>query len=476
MSDRCDEMFDVVVIGSGFAGLAAAIEAKTAGASTIVLEKMRGRGGNSMISEGYIGAAGTEMQKRLGILDSPELMAGDMTAAGLGLNHPELVRILCEKSNSAIKWTIENIGVTYLDQVDQLGGHSIPRTLILKSKASVHFGVDLVRRMLQKAGDIGVEVRTRACVQTLLRERGGAVKGVVLREGLSVSQKETGAVKTIGARKGVVLASGGFAGDLQFRSILNPCLGSTVETTNRPGATAEILTEALRIGAMPVHLSAIQLGPWTTPDERGSGVGANFASTVIFPHGIVVNPRTGNRLLNELGDRRVRADAILAAGNTCVGIVDATGVTFGEKYLSKCLERGVVKKFDSLAELAHNYRIPGAKMVGTVDAFNQYLRKSKDPEFGRPFRENENPLEKAPFYAIRLWPKIHYTSGGVQIDAKTRVIGLGQQPIEGLFAAGEITGGVHGACRLGSCAITDCLVFGRIAGQQVAVVNTKKRD
>ena len=104
-----------------------------------------------------------------------------------------------------------------------------------------------------------------------------------------------------------------------------------------------------------------------------------------------------------------------------------------------------------------------------------YLRKGKDPDFGRPIRENEHPLNKAPFYAIRLWPKIHYTSGGTQIDGKTRVFNLGQQPIEGLFAAGEITGGVHGACRLGSCAITDCLVFGRIAGQQVAAVKRQKQ-
>lgn len=279
---------------------------------------------------------------------------------------------------------------------------------------------------------------------------------------------ETSIIKTIGTRKGVVLASGGFASDIRFRTILNPLLDSSVETTNRPGANAELLTEAIRIGAMPVHLSAIQLGPWASPDEKGINVGSNFASMAIFPHGIVVDPRTGERLLNELGDRKVRADAMLAADHICIGFVDVKGASFVDQFLSKCLSNGVVESFDSLAELARRYKIPAKKLMKTVKNFNGSLKKGIDVEFGRPIREDDTLLEQSPFYAIRLWPKIHYTSGGVQIDTHARVIGLDQQPIEGFFAAGEITGGVHGACRLGSCAISDCLVFGRTAGQQVA--------
>ena len=469
MANKYGEVFDVVVIGSGFAGLAAAIEARAAGASTIILEKTKGRGGNSIISEGFIAAAGSVFQKKQSIIDSPECMASDMKKAGLDLNHPDLVRTVTENSSSAIDWTIEEIGVTYLDQVVQLGGHSRPRTLIVKSRANVCCGAVLVRKMLSKALDMGIEIRTQAYVQTIVREAGGPVTGVTIREAQSSPQIEPGIVKTIGCRKGVVLASGGFASDVRFRTILNPLLDSSVETTNRRGATAELLTEAIRIGAMPIHLSAIQLGPWASPDEKGLNVGSNFASMAVFPHGIVVDPRTGERLLNELGDRKVRADAMLAADHICIGFVDAKGASFVDHFLPRCLSNGVVTPFDTLAELAHHYKIPANKLKRTVTAFNDYLKNGKDVEFGRPIRENEIILEQPPFYAIRLWPKIHYTSGGVQIDTHARVIGLDQQPIEGFFAAGEITGGIHGACRLGSCAISDCLVFGRIAGQQAAL-------
>jgi flavocytochrome c len=469
MANKYDEVFDVVVIGSGFAGLAAAIEAKAAGASTIILEKSKGRGGNSIISEGFIAAAGSVFQKKQSIMDSPEQMASDMKKAGLGLNHPDLVRIITENSSSAIDWTIEEIGVTYHDQVVQLGGHSRPRTLMVKSRSDVCCGVVLVRKMLSKALGMGIEIRTQSHVQTIVREAGGPITGVIVHEPKPSPQMKTSLVKTIGCRKGVVLASGGFASDIQFRTILNPLLDSSVETTNRRGATAELLTEAIRIGAMPIHLSAIQLGPWATPDERGVNVGSNFASMAVFPHGIVVDPRTGERLLNELGDRKVRADAMLAIGHICIGFVDAKGISFVEHFLPRCISNGVVKPFDSLAKLAHHYKIPANKLMETVTTFNESLKKGKDVEFGRPIRGNETILELPPFYAIQLWPKIHYTSGGVQIDTHARVIGLDQQPIEGFFAAGEITGGVHGACRLGSCAISDCLVFGRIAGQQAAL-------
>lgn len=470
MTNKYDEVFDVVVIGSGFAGLAAAIEARAAGASTIILEKMKCRGGNSMISEGFIAAAGSVFQKKQSIIDSPEQMASDMKQAGLGLNHPDLVRTVTENSSSAIDWTIEEIGVSYLDQVVQLGGHSRPRTLIIESRSNVCCGAVLVQKMLNKALDMGIEIRTQAYVQTIVREAGGPVTGVNIRQAQpSSTQMETSMVRTIGCRKGIVLASGGFANDIQFRIISNPLLDSSVVSTNRRGATAELLTEAIRIGAMPVHLSAIQLGPWATPDENGLNVGANFASMAIFPHGIVVDPRTGERLLNELGDRKVRADAMLAARHTCIGFVDARGVSLVDHFLPKCLSNGVVKPFDTIAELAHYYKIPTNKLMETVTSFNECLKEGIDVEFGRPIRENEVILEQPPFYAIRLWPKIHYTSGGVQIDTHARVIGLDQQPIEGFFAAGEITGGVHGACRLGSCAISDCLVFGRIAGQKAAL-------
>ena len=395
-------------------------------------------------------------------------MAADMLKAGQGLNYPELVRTVAEQSSAAVEWTVDEIGVDYLDHVEQIGGHSAPRTLTIKSEAGFHFGAELVRKMLKKAREAGAEIRTQACLQTLVQDAAGTVTGVVVREGVFFPKTINGVTKRIGARKGVVLASGGFANDVALRTSQDPRLTTDVETTNRRGATGEVITEALRIGAMPVHLSAIQLGPWATPDEKGSNVGANFGTICIFPHGIVVDSGTGQRLMNERADRKLRADAMLAAGRICLGIVDAQGAAFGDHFLKKCLEKGVVKAFDGLDQLARYYEVPADALADTVTGYNRALAKGRDLDFGRPVRKGDTPLAQPPFYAIRLWPKIHFTSGGIRIDTAARVIGINHQPIKGLFAAGEVTGGVHGACRLGSCAIPECLVFGRIAGRSAA--------
>jgi len=464
-----DEQYDVIVIGSGFAGLAAAIEAKQAGASVVVLEKMKGRGGNSSISDGFIAAAGTRLQAKYGIMDSPEQMAQDMLAAGLGLNHMDLVRTVTENSNAVIEWTQEIMGVEYIDRVEQIGGHSVPRTLWIKGKAKFHTGVAMVHKMLAKVKKMGIEVRTQACMQRLLVDAGGKVVGVEIVEGIFFPKIEGGAVKKIHAARGVVLASGGFANDIPFRMAQNPRLTADIETTNRRGATAEALVEALRIGAMPIHLSCIQSGPWASPDEKGSSVAATFATVSVYPHGIVVDPQTGRRILNERSDRKQRADVLLAIGHPCIGIVDAQGAEFGRHFVGPGLKKGSLTVFDSMDQLAVYHRIPADRLQETVNQLNKAFEDGHDPDFNRPIKAGEKPLIKPPFYAMRLKPKIHYTMGGIQIDTQGRVIGLDRKPIDGFFAAGEVVGGIHGACRLGSCAITECLVFGRIAGQNAAV-------
>jgi flavocytochrome c len=463
-----DEIYDVVVIGSGFAGLAAAIEAKQAGASVIILEKMKGRGGNSSISDGYIAAAGTALQARHGIQDSPEQMSRDMVAAGLELNHPELVQTVTENSNNVIEWLRECIGVEFIDRVEHIGGHSVPRTLWIKGKASFHTGAEMVHKMLAKVKALRIEVRTQAFMRRLLDDTDGKVFGVEIVEGLFFPKLDGGVAKNIQAKRGVILASGGYANDIPFRTAQDPRLTADIETTNRRGATAEALVEAMRIGAMPIHLSCIQIGPWASPDEKGSNVAANFATVSVYPHGIVVDPQTGRRILNERGDRKQRADVLMAVGHPCIGIADAEGAQFGRQFVAPSLKKGSLTVFDSLEQLAAYHRISAVRLQETVTRFNKILNDGHDPDFKRPIKAGEKPLVKQPFYALRLVPKIHYTMGGVRIDTQGRVIGLDRKPIKGLFAAGEVVGGIHGACRLGSCAITECLVFGRIAGQNAA--------
>jgi len=459
-----DEITDVIIIGSGFAGLAAAIEACNAGASVIILEKMHAPGGNSIISDGGIAAAGTEIQNKLGIKDSPDLMYKDMLKAGLSLNHPELVRVVTEKSNEVLEWSIKYLGVEYMDRIDIFGGHSVPRCYTPVGVS----GSAIIKRLLLKLDELGIKVRTHSYFKTFIRDPDGIISGVVVRDNYNNKNRENGIDRRIRAEKGVVLAAGGFSSDVQFRVAQDPRLTEKIETTNKPYATAEALKEALKINAMPVHLSHIQLGPWGTPDEKGYGVGARFSDYIVFPYGIVIEPGFCKRIINELADRKTISDALLNIGHPCIGIADRKAVEKSGWNITSCLEKGIVKQFNHLEDLASFYKLSLNNLKLTVDKYNRYVENGLDEEFHKPILAKALPISSPPYYSIRTWPKVHHTMGGVQINARGQVLDLDQHPLKGLYAAGEVVGGIHGACRLGSCAVTECLVFGRIAGQNAA--------
>ena len=190
----------------------------------------------------------------------------------------------------------------------------------------------------------------------------------------------------------------------------------------------------------------------------------------MYPSGILIDPSTGQRIVNEWADRRTRSDAILKTGHECVGIVDANGTEKDEKSLEHSLKRGYVKRFSTLTDLSAAFTMPEGELKRTVEQYNQMVNENGQDPFGKPFVKGAKPLVKPPFYAIRLWPKVHYTPGGVGINSNAQVINYNSRPIPHLYAAGEVCGGIHGASRLGCCALTECIVFGRIAGQQ-AVTN-----
>lgn len=456
--------YDVVVIGAGFAGLAAAIEAHNAGASVVVIEKMRAPGGNSSISEGGIAAPNTEIQKRLEIDDSPDLMYEDMVRAGMGLNYPSLVRVVVDHAFEAFRWSADYLGVEYIDRIDQFGGHSVPRCYAAVGVT----GSTIIKRQVAKLQELGVPIRLRTRLERFVLDASGKIAGILVREGYDHKNPDAGTQAYINVRKAVVLATGGFGADVAFRSAQDPRLNADIDSTNTPYATAEALVEALRIQAMPVHLSHIQLGPWGSPDEKGYGAGPRFADYTLFQYGLIVSPDTCARLVNELADRKIVADAILAIGRPCIGIADERALQQSGWAIDRALKKGVVKPFDNLSDLSANYGLNEAALRSTIERFNGYVSQGTDAEFGKPIIDGAAPVANPPYYAMRLWPKVHHTMGGVRIDASARVIDLDGHPIRHLFAAGEVAGGVHGACRLGSCAITDCLVFGRIAGKNAA--------
>ncbi len=466
---KWDETFDVVVVGSGFAGLAAAYEAKKAGASVVVLEKMRTPGGNSIINGGVISAAGSPLQAKEGIQDSPELLLKDMLTAGLHLNHPELAKMVAYQSNNTVQWTINELGVKYKDTVSQEGGHSVPRMYSTYNQS----GSAIVTQQLAKLKELGVVPRMQCYLTQIYRDADGRVKGVQIREKYVFPNAESGKLKNIKAAKAVVIGTGGFGADVEFRMLQDPRLTVDVQTTNQPGATSESLREALRIGCIPIQVSWIQLGPWGSPDEKGMGLSPFFAQLLGAMYGLWVDTITGKRFVNELADRKIRADAIIKAGNKCIAFTDAAGYALGQvliaEALPKLMERGVVKKYETLDEMAAAYNAPAGALKETVEKWNKSVLAGKDEEWGRYLQKNQKPLGPGPWYALRLMPKVHHTMGGVNINVKAQAMDvMTDKPIPGLYAAGEITGGVHGAVRLGSCAILDCLIFGRIAGQNAA--------
>jgi flavocytochrome c len=469
---KWDESVDVIVVGSGFAGLAAAIEAKNAGANVIVLEKMRALGGNSTINGGIMAVPASPMQQKNGIKDSPAQLAEDMIREGAGLNNPEKVKTLVEQALPTWQWTKDELGVEWnLDKLVHEGGHAVPRCAVTANGS----GSAIVTKEIEKCKALGVPLRLRVFMEQIIRDTDGRVKGLKVREGYKFPDKTSGKVKYIEAKKGVVLAYGGFSADVKYRMLHDPKLTDKFQTTNQPGATSEGWREANRIGCHIVQADWIQCGPWNSPDEKGMGIALYFAQSAAASFGVWLNTATGKRFVDELANRKVRADAIMSnanKGEPCIAVADQNGVDqmgmIHKGMLAKQLERGVVLKFDTLEALAKEFKIPMAGLQKTIDEYNAGLKAGKDP-LGRYINKDCKPLTQGPWYASKLSPKVHHCMGGIVTNMKGQALDcVTDEPIPGLYAAGEATGGVHGAVRLGSCATLDCLVNGRICGKNVA--------
>lgn len=458
---KWDQEIDALVVGSGFAGLTAAIEAKTMGKNVVVIEKMKKAGGNSIISDGGIAAPNTALQAKHKVNDSEALMYEDMFKAGLHMNQPELLSEVVKGSKEAFEWTINELGVPYMDRVDIFGGHSVPRCYTPEGKS----GATIIKKMLSKLKALNIPIWYSTSLKAIHLEEGSVHRVELLTDYDYKTNK--GVLKTVKVNKGLVLAAGGYGADVEFRQLQDPRLDNHIQTTNKTVTTAEVIKAAKDVGAAVVHMSQIQLGAWASPDEKGFGQGPLFADYILFQYGIIVDPKTGSRFVNELGDRKRMADAMLEIGHPCIGIADLCAVEVSGWNLEKAIKKGVVKKFDSVSDIAEGYGIDSKALEKTVEKYNSYIQSGIDSDYGKPIVENSKPIGSPPYHCMRLWPKIHYTMGGIRINKHGQVINESDKVINKLYAAGEIVGGIHGASRLGSCAVTDCIVFGRIVGKKL---------
>ncbi|WP_144211634.1 flavocytochrome c [Shewanella donghaensis] len=463
-----DEEFEIVIIGSGFAGLAAAIEAKKLGAKDVhIFEKMSYFGGNSAINGGLFAAPQTPMQKKEGVKDSVDRMVGDQMKAGRGIADEALLRHVAEHAVEALQMTLD-AGSEYHPYLQQLGGHSVARTY----QTTVSCGAGITQPLLKKCRDLGVETHNRAKFEGFLVGEKGEVLGVKMRQNYHFEEDQPGKVINVRAKRGVIMATGGFAQNVNLRMAQDPTLTAEVGCTNAPGATGEGMYEMFRLGAVPVHLAHIQSGPWASPDEGGFGYVSNY-SIYNFPHSMAVNRLTGKRFMNEIADRKTRADAELSCrdekGNAYPPLL-ITSYKDSKKHpnTKKVIKYNVGWKFESVDELATHFSVPVKALKAQIEEYNQYVKSGDDKQFGKNMTKAAGKYIEAPFTVVRLWPKVHYCQGGVQITTKAEVKdSFTGQAITGLFAAGEVCGGIHGVSRLGSCSIPECMVMGMTAARSM---------
>ncbi len=454
LPQKWDQTWEVIVIGAGGAGLAAGITAKELGAKTIVLEKMAFPGGNTMVSGGGLNAAVAADSKVAGVEDSPKLHAEQTLAAGDNRADPALVEILAKGAPESVEW-LKKIGVKFRPGIYQIYGGLWPRCRNPEGQS----GSDYIKAGTAYAKKIGLEILPGHKVTSIIREKpnAGRVLGVEVEVG--------GKKQYWRATKGVIAASGGYAANAEMCGFFDPRL-TKLNTTNQPCSTGEVLRAIQDINGLAVGMDYIQCIPWTAPGYTSTADVFQAIEYTIF-----VN-KEGKRYVAEDNRRDIIRDATLAqTDQTVFQLCDTDGYEEHKKFYYEmneaALKNGVLFRCNTIEEAAAKVKIPAAELKKTVDEFNAEVDSKKDP-FGRTPKMLVRKIVKAPFYIGPFGMCRHHTMGGARIDTKARVLDREGKVIPGLYAAGEVTGGIHGTNRVGGNAIADIFTFGRLAGESAA--------
>ena len=494
---------DVVVVGAGGAGMTAAISAAADGLKVVVVESQAMVGGNSVRATGGMNAAKTPLQDKNtfgesagvektlaaaegyadnetitalaatvseqweaykanpeGYFDSVELMELDTMIGGKGINNPELVKTLCSNTADSIVW-LDSVGAS-LTSVGAFGGASVKRIHrpVNAEGKTLSVGAYIVPILEKNLQDAGVEIILNTTVDTILTDANGAACGV---SGVA----NDGSKLTVNA-DAVILTTGGFGANLDMVVSYKPELAGFM-TTNAAGIQGQGIKMAEALGAATVDMNQIQIHPT---------VEANTAALItegLRGDGAILVNAEGKRFFDEVSTRdKVSAAEIAQPGSYSYLIVDQA-MADASNVIQGYIKKGFTTQGETYEELAKALGMDEAAFAETMNTWNGYVEAKNDPEFGRT--SFANPLNTAPYYAIKVTAGVHHTMGGLKINPAAEVLTEDGSAIAGLFAAGEVTGGVHGANRLGGNAVADFVVFGRIAAQSaadyVAALNVK---
>lgn len=434
---------DVVVIGGGGAGMSAAILVKQAGLNVVIIEKMAMLGGNSSKATGGMNAAQTKYQAALGIQDSVDTFTQDTLKGGGNIADGSLVSILAQSSSAAVDW-LESIGAP-LPKVSFSGGATNQRIHQPADGSAV--GTYLVAAFEKQIKELNIPVYFNTKALELITNAQGGVTGV----------KAESSDKTYTFNgKAVILATGGFGANEAMYAKYRPELKGFV-TTNSPGATGDGIVMAENAGAALVDIDQIQIHP--TVEQKTS----IMVTEAVRGDGAILVNSEGKRFVNEMDLRSVVSAAEIAQPGGYAYIIFDQRLRSGLKAIESYANAGIVTEGATAGELAGKLGVNAAALDSTLAAWNAAVAAKKDAAFSRA-TGMEKDLSQAPFYAIKIAPGVHHTMGGVKINTNAQVLAASGTPIAGLFAAGEVTGGIHGNNRIGGNAVADIVIFGRIAG------------